>query len=78
VLELDGREVRFSNPDKVFFPERGYTKLDLCNYYLAPSRRAKPSGGKKPSGGTKYSGAKKPSRRKKSSRGKKPSGDRKS
>jgi hypothetical protein len=26
VLELDGREVRFSNPDKVFFPARGHTK----------------------------------------------------
>jgi bifunctional non-homologous end joining protein LigD len=35
VLELDGREVPFSNPDKVFFPERGHTKLDLCEYYLA-------------------------------------------
>jgi hypothetical protein len=23
ILELDGREVRFSNPDKVFFPARG-------------------------------------------------------
>ena len=33
-LELDGREVRFSNPSKVYFPERGYTKLDLCRYYL--------------------------------------------
>jgi bifunctional non-homologous end joining protein LigD len=35
LLELDGREVPFSNPDKVFFPERGHTKLDLCEYYLA-------------------------------------------
>lgn len=34
VLELDGHEVRFSNPGKVFFPERGHTKLDLCSYYL--------------------------------------------
>ncbi len=23
-----------TNPDKVFFPEKGYTKLDLVNYYL--------------------------------------------
>jgi len=29
-LELDGREVRFSNPDKPFFPEIGLTKLGLC------------------------------------------------
>ena len=35
ILELDGREVRFSNPGKVFFPARGHTKLDLCEYYLA-------------------------------------------
>jgi bifunctional non-homologous end joining protein LigD len=34
VLELDGRELRFSNPGKVFFPKRGHTKLDLCRYYL--------------------------------------------
>ena len=33
-LQLDGREVRFSNPSKVFFPKHGYTKLDLCEYYL--------------------------------------------
>ncbi len=35
MLELDGREVRFSNPGKVFFPDHGYTKLDLCEYYLS-------------------------------------------
>jgi bifunctional non-homologous end joining protein LigD len=34
VLEVAGREVPFSNPDKVFFPKPGHTKLDLCNYYL--------------------------------------------
>jgi DNA ligase D len=34
LLELDGHEVRFSNPGKVFFPERGHTKLDLCAYYV--------------------------------------------
>jgi len=33
-LELDGREVRITSPDKVFFPERGETKLDLVRYYL--------------------------------------------
>ena len=33
-LQLDGREVKISNPDKVFFPERGLTKLDLVQYYL--------------------------------------------
>jgi bifunctional non-homologous end joining protein LigD len=34
VLELDGHEIAFSNPSKVFWPDTGYTKLDLLNYYL--------------------------------------------
>ncbi len=34
-LEIDGRSVRVSNPDKVFFSKRGETKLDLVDYYLA-------------------------------------------
>ncbi|MFE1291698.1 non-homologous end-joining DNA ligase [Streptomyces sp. NPDC058751] len=34
-LEAAGRSVRLSSPDKVFFPERGFTKLDLAQYYLA-------------------------------------------
>ena len=35
VLELDGREVRVTNPGKVFFGARGETKLDLVEYYLS-------------------------------------------
>ena len=35
ILKLAGREVTISNPGKVFFPEAGYTKLDLVRYYLA-------------------------------------------
>jgi DNA ligase D len=35
VLEVAGREVTVSNPDKVFFPRSGLTKLDLVRYYLA-------------------------------------------
>ncbi|HEY1297092.1 MAG TPA: DNA polymerase domain-containing protein [Chloroflexota bacterium] len=35
VLEIEGREVAISNPDKVFFPRTGHTKMDLINYYLA-------------------------------------------
>jgi len=35
VLEIEGREVLITNPDKVFFPKTGHTKLDLVNYYLA-------------------------------------------
>ncbi|WP_073923408.1 non-homologous end-joining DNA ligase [Streptomyces sp. CB03911] len=34
-LDVAGRTVRLSNPDKVYFPERGYTKLDVAQYYLA-------------------------------------------
>src|SRR5581483_5637221 len=34
-LEAAGRDVEITNPDKIFFPKRGYTKLDLANYYLA-------------------------------------------
>jgi DNA ligase D-like protein (predicted polymerase) len=33
-ITVDGREVRVSNPDKVFFSTRGETKLDLVNHYL--------------------------------------------
>jgi len=35
LLTLDGREVRITNPDKVFFPALGLTKMDLVSYYLA-------------------------------------------
>jgi bifunctional non-homologous end joining protein LigD len=34
ILELCGQEVRVSNPDKVFFPEAGLSKIDLVNYYV--------------------------------------------
>ena len=34
-LEVDGREVRVTNPGKVFFGARGETKLDLVEYYLS-------------------------------------------
>jgi DNA ligase D len=34
-LEVGGRTVKVSNPDKVFFRRRGETKLDLVRYYLA-------------------------------------------
>src|SRR6266852_4407845 len=35
VLEVAGREVVITNPDKVFFPQAGHTKLDLAKYYAA-------------------------------------------
>jgi DNA ligase D len=34
-IEVAGRTVRVSNPDKIYFPERGFTKLDVVSYYLA-------------------------------------------
>ena len=34
-LDVAGREVVITNPDKVFFPQAGYTKLDLAKYYAA-------------------------------------------
>ncbi|MEU0093535.1 non-homologous end-joining DNA ligase [Kribbella sp. NPDC006257] len=34
-LEVGDHTVRISNPDRVYFPARGETKLDLVNYYLS-------------------------------------------
>src|SRR5438876_2277425 len=34
-LEIEGREIVVTNPDKVFFPRTGHTKIDLVKYYLA-------------------------------------------
>ena len=35
LLQIDGREVAISNPAKIYFPQAGYTKLDLVRYYLS-------------------------------------------
>jgi DNA ligase D-like protein (predicted polymerase) len=35
VLPVAGRDVAITNPDKVFFPRAGHTKLDLARYYAA-------------------------------------------
>lgn len=34
-IEVDDRVVRISNPDRIYFPDTGATKLDLVHYYLA-------------------------------------------
>ncbi|MER7763773.1 non-homologous end-joining DNA ligase [Streptomyces sp. NPDC097619] len=34
-LDAGGRTVRLTSPEKVYFPERGLTKLDVARYYLA-------------------------------------------
>src|SRR3989440_11252871 len=39
-LEVAGREGTTANPDKVFFPETGHTKLGLVRYYLAVAEGA--------------------------------------
>src|SRR6185312_1132684 len=35
VIEVAGREVTVSNPQKVYFPGTGHTKMDIVRYYLA-------------------------------------------
>jgi len=34
VLRIAGRDVTITNPDKIYFPAAGHTKLELVNYYL--------------------------------------------
>jgi len=34
-IEVDGFTVRVSNPDRIYFPDLGLTKLDLVEYYLS-------------------------------------------
>jgi bifunctional non-homologous end joining protein LigD len=34
ILDVAGHEVTITNPDKIFFPKLGATKLDLVRYYL--------------------------------------------
>jgi DNA ligase D len=35
ILEVEGREVRISSPERVYFSARGETKLDLARYYVS-------------------------------------------
>jgi DNA ligase D-like protein (predicted polymerase) len=46
--EIAGRAVSISNPDKVYFPETGYTKGDLVRYYLAVADGALRGAGGRP------------------------------
>jgi len=41
-MRVGGHDVPVTNPDKVFFPARGLTKLDLVSYYLAVAELALP------------------------------------
>jgi DNA ligase D-like protein (predicted polymerase) len=47
-IVVAGREVLISNPQKVLFPDSGYTKLDLVRYYLAVSDGALRGAGGRP------------------------------
>jgi bifunctional non-homologous end joining protein LigD len=40
ILEVAGCAVPVSNPDKVYFPQTGHTKLDMIRYYLTVSEGA--------------------------------------
>src|SRR3989449_3799230 len=40
IIEAAGRQITITNPDKVFFPRAGYTKLDLVRYYVAVAEGA--------------------------------------
>jgi bifunctional non-homologous end joining protein LigD len=48
VLNLAGREVVISNPDKLLFPKPRYTKLDLAHYYVAVAEGALRGAGGRP------------------------------
>ena len=48
IIEVDGREVSISNPAKVLFPDAGYTKLDVVNYYLGVAEGALRGAGGRP------------------------------
>jgi len=39
-LDVDGRQVSITHPDKLVFPDIGVTKLDLIRYYLAVAEGA--------------------------------------
>ena len=48
LLDVSGRQVAISNPDKVFFPQAGHTKLDLVRYYVAVADGALRGAGGRP------------------------------
>src|ERR1700726_1317030 len=48
VVAVAGREVAVSNPEKLYFPEAGISKLDLVQYYLAVAEGALRGAGGRP------------------------------
>jgi DNA ligase D-like protein (predicted polymerase) len=47
-LDVAGREVRVTNPAKLYFPEAGITKLDLVHYYVGVAEAALRHAGGRP------------------------------
>jgi bifunctional non-homologous end joining protein LigD len=47
-ITVAGRDIAISNPNKVLFPQAGYTKLDLARYYVAVSQGAMQAAGHRP------------------------------
>jgi bifunctional non-homologous end joining protein LigD len=48
VLEIGGREISVSNPDKAYFPRAGHAKLDVVKYYVAVAEGALRGAGGRP------------------------------
>ena len=48
ILQIEGREIPISNPEKIFFPQQGYTKIDLVRYYFAVGTGALRGAGGRP------------------------------
>src|SRR3954453_14115634 len=48
VLSVNGHEVAVTNPGKILFPDRQYTKLDVVRYYLAVAEGALRGAGGRP------------------------------
>jgi DNA ligase D-like protein (predicted polymerase) len=48
IIEVAGREVAVSNPDKQYFPRAGHSKLDVVRYYLAVADGALRGAGGRP------------------------------
>lgn len=48
VLDVGGHQVSVSNPDKVYFPEAGITKIEVVQYYLSVAEGALKHAGGRP------------------------------
>ncbi len=48
LIQIAGREVAISNPEKIYFPQRGYRKIDLVRYYQAVAEGALRGAGGRP------------------------------